>query len=60
MRTRAPLTTPRSLDVIWSEEDDATFNRTRAALADALNELDLPGGFPDDETVKITRLPDTF
>jgi hypothetical protein len=60
MRTRAPLTTPRSLDVIWSEEDDATFTRTRAALHDALNELELPGTIPDDETVKILRLPDRF
>ncbi len=60
MRTRAPLTTPRSLDVIWSEDDDATFTRTRAALSDALTELELPGDIPDEDTVKILRLPDTF
>ena len=59
MRTRAPIATPRSVDVIWSEEDDDTFNRTRAAITDALEELDLPADTPED-TVKILRLPDSF
>jgi len=47
------------VDVIWSEEDDDTFNRTRAAITDALEELDLPADTPED-TVKILRLPDSF
>jgi hypothetical protein len=59
MRARAPITTPRHLEVIWSEEDDETFNRTREALTDALDELELPPDTPDD-TVKILRLPDAF
>jgi len=59
MRARAPITTPRSVDVIWSEEDDDTFNRTREALTDALEELELPEDTPED-TVKILRLPDAF
>lgn len=59
MRTRAPLDTARALEIIWSEEDDATFNRTREALSDALEELDLPEDTPED-TVKILRLPDAF
>lgn len=59
MRTRAPLATPRSIETIWSEQDDEIANRTRSALRDALEELDLPEGTPD-ETVKILRLPDSF
>jgi hypothetical protein len=47
------------MNAVWSEEDDESFNRTRAALTDALDELELPEGTPDD-TVKIHRLPDTF
>ena len=59
MRTRAPLSAPRPVDVIWSEEDDITFKKTRAALDGALDELDLPADTPED-TVKILRLPDSF
>ena len=59
MRTRATLVTPRVSDTVWSEQDDDTFNRTRAALTEALVELELPEGTPED-TVKILRLPDAF
>jgi len=59
IRAGAPITTPRNLDVVWSEEDDDTFNRTREALSDALDDLDLPLDTPED-TVKILRLPDAF
>jgi hypothetical protein len=59
MRARAPITTPGRVDVIWSEEDDDTFNRTREAITDALEALDLPEDTPED-TVKILRLPDAF
>ncbi len=61
MRTRAPLATPtRPHEIIWSEEDDETFNRTRAALSGALDELELPLSFAEEDTVRITRLPDSF
>jgi hypothetical protein len=61
MRARAPLATPtRPSEVIWSEEDDETFSRTRAALSGALDELDLPSDVPEEDTVRIVRLPDSF
>jgi hypothetical protein len=59
MRTRLQIAAPRPADVVWSEEDDDTFNRTRAAITDALEELELPEDTPED-TIKILRLPDSF
>jgi hypothetical protein len=58
MRARAPITNPQRSDVIWSEDDDDTFNRTRDAITEALEELDLPEDPLEEETVKILRLPD--
>jgi hypothetical protein len=55
MRTRLQhvATTPQPT---WNQDDDDTFNRTRAALNDAIAEVDLPEGILED-TVKIVRLP---
>jgi hypothetical protein len=44
---------------MWSEEDDDSFVRSRAALIDALDELELPDD-TEEETQKIVRLPDAF
>jgi hypothetical protein len=60
MRTRLQIATPRPSDIVWSEEDDDTFNRTRAAITDALDALDLPEDTPEEDTIKILRLPDAF
>lgn len=59
MRTRALIATPRSIETVRSDQDDETFNRTRTALRDAIDELELPEGTPD-ETEKILRFPDAF
>jgi hypothetical protein len=61
MRTRALLVPAiQSASAIWSDQDDETFNRTRAALSDALDELELPLEVAEEDTVRILRLPDSF
>lgn len=58
MRTRACLLTPPSVEIFWPD-DDANFFRTTTALAEAVDDLDLPTGTLE-ETVKIVRLSDDF
>ncbi len=53
------MSTHRAVDVLWSEDDDQTFKRTRDALTGALDELELPHEVLED-TAEIPRLPDTF
>jgi len=52
MRHRAQITTPR---MPAPSDDDATFSRTRAALHDATEDLELSWETLED-TVKIPRL----
>jgi hypothetical protein len=59
MRARLVIAPSRPGELVWSEEDDETFKRTRAAITDALEELELPEDTPED-TIKILRLPDSF